>query len=415
MKKHIHIHSDCFIFGGCENMLVNLFNSEIFMGTYNVSFSYRFSPVYEKGFRQQVQKDFRTMPLKLLDINNIMVWANTLSSKVIGLSVKLFATLILKYLFIFWNMFVLFNLLKKEKVDILHINNGGYPGASSCTSVVLAAKLVGIKNIVYVVNNVAVPYKSPLRWLDYPLDRVIARSVNYFITGSIFAGIQLKTVLKLPDNNVLNYHNGIAPRSITEVRQQVTERLGIDSERVLIVVVAILEKRKGHIYLLEAMKQLKYTDRIKDLPILAIEGVGDQINILKDYVKKVGLVEDVIFIEQETNICNLLNAADMFILPSIYQEDFPNVILEAMSLGKPVIATTISGIPEQIDHMKTGILVNPKDSKELVSAISLLLRNPTLRKNMGKNAQIKFQNMFTERISVDRYLKLYRQLLEEEY
>ena len=180
MSARIHFHSDASFFAGCENMLVNLFNDNNFTGSYEISFSYRYSKEYEQGFRQRVTNQVKTYPLAIADAG----WLN------VGL-MKLVAQF-LKYIYIVYNTVLLYKLFRTLKIDLLHINNGGYPGAYSCMSAVFAAKLAGIKRIVYVVNNVAFSYRRPGRWFDYFLDKIVKRSVSVFVTGSVYAGQELQ-------------------------------------------------------------------------------------------------------------------------------------------------------------------------------------------------------------------------------
>ena len=134
--------------------------------------------------------------------------------------------------------------------------------------------------------------------------------------------------------------------------------------------------------------------------------------LLKRFVEEQHLKEHVLFIPKELQIFNLINASDFIILPSIKNEDFPNVILESMSLGKPVIASSFSGIPEQIEHMKSGILVKPGNVQELMDAIKLITGSKDLRITLGKNAKMRFDMLFTDQIATERYGELYKQLIE---
>jgi glycosyltransferase involved in cell wall biosynthesis len=110
------------------------------------------------------------------------------------------------------------------------------------------------------------------------------------------------------------------------------------------------------------------------------------------------------------DIFNLLNASDFVILPSIANEDFPFIVIEAMSLGKPAIGTDIAGMPEQIENNKTGIIVKPKNSDELLQAIMLLAINPLLLQQYSILAKIRFDTLFEESISVRKYYDLYKSI-----
>ena len=130
-------------------------------------------------------------------------------------------------------------------------------------------------------------------------------------------------------------------------------------------------------------------------------------SILKNYISENGLENYVVIIKEIPNVFNLINASDAVILPSIFMEDFPNVIIEAMSLGKPVIGTKIAGVPEQIDHHKNGCLVNPKDSNSLYDSIVHLM-NKDDRETYGIQSKHKYNENYKVEISVNKYIQLYK-------
>jgi glycosyltransferase involved in cell wall biosynthesis len=120
----------------------------------------------------------------------------------------------------------------------------------------------------------------------------------------------------------------------------------------------------------------------------------------------------VIFIGREEHIFNLMNASDCILLPSIRDEDLPNVILEAMSLGKPIIASNLAGIPEEIDA-NSGVLVPPKDHRELAEGLMRILSDESFRTTLGKNARKRFHENFTHEKALNKYRTLYSGLLED--
>lgn len=96
----------------------------------------------------------------------------------------------------------------------------------------------------------------------------------------------------------------------------------------------------------------------------------------------------------------------MFILPCILTDDgdrdgIPSVLIEAMAMQVPVIATDISGIPELIDHMENGLLVPEQDAVALREAMQLVLPQPELRKRFGENGRAKVMRRFTLTDDVD--------------
>lgn len=408
MSPHIHFHSDCSFFAGCENMLVNFSYSEKLAKHAELGFSYRYSVRYQEGLNSRINKDMPIYPLQLVDYNAVF---NKSKSRFFRMIFKVLGFLLLFRLwFLFCNIIVMRSFFRSIKhVDILHVNNGGYPGANSCMAAVFAARLCGIKRIIYVVNNVAVDYQRPTRWLDYPLDRLVVRCVDQFVTGSAFAGKVLAKVLRLPQAKIRSIHNGVRLREPSESRVQFTQRLALPDDRWLIGVVAILEERKGHAVLLGALGLLNR--RVEKMPLLLIEGAGPERSRLVEYVEHYGLKEDVLFVGEEDNVFNILNSVDLVILPSIRNEDFPNVVIESMGLGKTVVASRLCGTPEQIDHRVNGMLVSPSDADELADAIEELMGNTELVGRLGRSANEKFLKEFTAEVSVGRYIQLYDELL----
>ena len=311
-----------------------------------------------------------------------------------------------------YEILVLFRLFKKISPDILHINNGGYPGALSARAAAIAAKLAGVPNVLMVVNNMAVGYRLFSRRIEYPLDILIGKSVDLFVTGSAAAAARLSFVLNIPSGGVLAIHNGIDVRKSSASVVDTRQRLGLEKfEGVVLGIVAVMELRKGHQILLEAIAKLSVENKICNQGVtILIEGDGhlrrELINFVYNY-KLGGLVK---FVGVEKNIVDFMSILDVLILPSVQDEDFPNVILEAMALGKPVIASRLAGIPEQLVDGVTGVLVEPRNVDELGEAIVSLVNKPSLRNEMGHAASARFHDHFTSEIAINNYVNLYSQL-----
>jgi glycosyltransferase involved in cell wall biosynthesis len=413
LKPAILYYSDCHFFAGCENMLVNFFGSNELEELFDISFAYRYSPEYEQGLNSRVTVPVEKTAVRLYDHYELYNRIDATFGKAFRKPLKIIVNLLLiKYIYLLLNIFTLRKMVRSKKIDILHINNGGYPGAYSTIAMVLAARLCGIRRIVYVVNNIAQGYRAPERWLDYLFDKGVIRGVARFVTGSRYAGEQLHRNLGVPEAKIQYIHNGIAPRTVTETRTQVIRRLALPEDRPIFSVIAVLEARKGQVYALKALEQFKETYRDSPVPLCIIEGTGVDEAVLKQYVRDHALEDDVRFIAHESRIFNLINASDIIVVPSIKNE-FPNIILEAMSLGKPIVACDYSDIPEQVEDMKSGLLVRPGDAAGLMHAIKKFLDNEALRTALGNNAKMTFDTQFTDKIATGRYVELYKQLIEE--
>lgn len=406
-KPTLHFYSDCPTFAGCENMLVNFLTSDVLAALYSIDFSYRHSFVYEKAMKQRIQKtSARFLPVR--GIYPFRLYANVRYALLRKLLILIDAFLF-KYPLFLYNVVRIFFHFKKYTIDILHINNGGYPGAYSCGAAVLAAKLSGVKCIVYVANNTVIPYTHPVRWLDYPVDILIRHAVSKFVTASQYAGRELQHTLSISQEKHMSIPNGIKPRDIIQDRSAFREANGFSSSQVLAAVVANLECRKGHIYLLKALQWIKLQNMPS--PIVLIEGVGPEEAYLKKCVFEMGLSDNVRFLGRVQHVFDLMNAVDFVILPSIGYEDFPNVVIEAMGLGRPVVGTDVAGIPEQIVSGETGILIPPKSEEALASSIIRLTKSKVLRESMGTEGYSRFLRFFVKDVAIQNYLGCYQKML----
>lgn len=410
----IHYHSDCGFFAGCESMLATFFNSENFQYSHELSFSYSYSGLYEQGLNQRIEKKIPRYPFifpALTDYRKLPEFIPLVVRKTIMASLRFF----LHFPLLAYEILVLYSCFKRISPEILHINNGSYPGARSAIAACMAARMAGIKIIVMVVNNMAVDYRHYSRWLDFPIDRIVVYSVSIFITGSQAANDRLQTVLNLPTNKLKTIHNGISLREKTCTPVLMRERLGLgEFKGLLFGVVALLVPRKGHQVLLDAVLELLNKEgRLRNEFKILIEGDGPLRETLFDIVVKNDLTRWVMFVGVTENVVDFMSAIDVLILPSIQDEDLPNVISEAMALGKPVIASRLAGTPEQVVEGVTGLLVEPRNASQLAEAIAYLVDNNELRRAMGNQALERFNTFFTSAIALSNYSNLYKKLTQD--
>lgn len=411
MKKILY-YSDCPFFAGCENMLVNFFGSEELSSEFELTFLYRYSERYEEGAKKRMDMS-RSIPVRLVS-EYPKNSSEELKGKPLCFVRRIIWGMVLwvrKYYSIRKNRDILASEFKKIKPDILHINNGGYPAATSCYAAVLAAKDCGLSNIVYVVNNMAEDYRHPLRWFDKRLDKIVKKQVSFFVNGSNNAGSRLKSVLNIPGNKQVTIRNGIIPRKVTQSKEEFLLGLGIKKGTFVFAVVANLEERKGHRILLQAVQRMIGDGGHNDIIVL-LEGNGPLMSEIASLIRKNDLSGFVKMIEVD-QIYNLYNAIDCLVLPSLRNEDFPNTIIEAMGMGVPVIGTSIAGIPEQIDDHVTGLLINPNDVCALAKAMTDMCSDDELYNFCSKNAKNKFERNYTAEISVKNYMDLYLSMISQ--
>jgi glycosyltransferase involved in cell wall biosynthesis len=380
---------------------------------YTTRFTYRYSPEYDAGAASRLPTYVERQPLGLPDPVDLRAGLERRFAsrpRFLRLLKALTYAIPFRQFFELWDIKRLYDILSDEKPELLHVNNGGFPGAGSCNAAAIAGRLTGTP-VIYVVNNLAESYRSPLRWADYPIDRAVAGSVRTFVSGSTAASDQLKSLLKLNDEQVQVLPNGIAVREADETVTETRRRINVPESALLVLMIARLEKRKGHRYLLEAARILTSSGRSKNA-VFVLEGDGPERAALLSQSVDAGIAQVVRFIPSEQNIANLYAAADVVVLPSVGYEDFPNTTLEAMAFSLPVVASRIAGIPEQVVDGVTGILVTPADPHELAEALSSLF-SPQTRRSMGDAGRRRFEDHFTPDRAFDRYDALYRGVLSQ--
>lgn len=163
---------------------------------------------------------------------------------------------------------------------------------------------------------------------------------------------------------------------------------------------------KGLTYLIEAAHRI--LKRRKNVHFLIV-GDGPLRDYLTEKVKKLEMGENVHFVGFRDDIPEVLTTMDIVVQPSLY-EGFPLAILEAMCSAKPVVATRVGGVPEVVEHQRTGLLIPPGDAEALTEAIMWLLDDPVKCEKMGRDARRKVTSQFNIERMVTEYEAFYRDL-----
>src|SRR5438034_1374429 len=165
---------------------------------------------------------------------------------------------------------------------------------------------------------------------------------------------------------VTHIHNGVDPRKVRATRtgDAVRRELGIGPRALLVGTAGRLSHVKGHRYFLRAAQRILETEG--DARFLIV-GDGPLRHELLASAAHLRVEGACLLLGPRTDIYDLIAAMDIFVLPSL-DEGIPMVILEAMALGTPVVATAVGGVPEVIRHRETGLLVAPRDERALAEA-----------------------------------------------
>ncbi|MBF0506641.1 MAG: glycosyltransferase [Nitrospirae bacterium] len=202
-------------------------------------------------------------------------------------------------------------------------------------------------------------------------------------------------------------YNGIDLRKCEGLpsRDELRKKLNMPANFFYIAFVGALVERKGLRFFIQAIRELK-TINIKALI------VGD--GALRDMVKSLARNDERFFmVGYQPNALEYIKASDLLVLPSFY-EGLPNVVMEAMAVGTPVIATNVYGIPELIEDGINGKLVPAKNSGSITDSIEFIRSNPAASAGFVEASRKKAQFFSIERM-VKEYEELYSELVGSLY
>lgn len=205
-------------------------------------------------------------------------------------------------------------------------------------------------------------------------------------------------------------YNGVGlPTASPEPWQSPARKtLGLNTKHLAITVIANFHPYKGHRHVLDAHAALLKTHPHARL---LFAGHGHEENNLRCRASALGVAESVHFLGSTTEIESLLDASDVVVHASS-QEGFPNATLQAMAMGRPVIATRVGGIPEQVVDGTTGLLVDPGHTAGIVSALQRLAEDETLRLSLGAAGRARARDVFSWERMTAAYAGLYTEMAE---
>jgi glycosyltransferase involved in cell wall biosynthesis len=209
--------------------------------------------------------------------------------------------------------------------------------------------------------------------------------IKHAATLIVLTEYMKKKFASWPNKRIFTIPNGIDISVVTNLnRDVIRDELSIKECEHILLFVGRLHEVKGLKYLISAMNIIRDKDKFSRLIIIGNDQ-GER-KILDELIAKFHLEKKICFIANvsQENIFRYMMASDIFILPSM-SEGFPNVLLEAMACGIPIIASNIGGISEIIQDERNGLLVQPRNPEDIGNKILLLLKNEPLRKKISGN------------------------------
>lgn len=212
-----------------------------------------------------------------------------------------------------------------------------------------------------------------------------ARRADALIAVSSATADHLSRIARIPRSGIHVIANGIEITrfdrpELRQRRPELRSGFGFEAEERIVLVVSVLREGKGHEVLIESLPMLwKRVPRAR----LAFAGDGEREAALRALAQRYG--RGVVFLGAREDVPELLAACDLVVLPS-FAEALPTSLIEAAAAGLPSVATKVGGVPDVVEHERTGLLVPPGSPGALAEAMARVLLDRNLSRNLGERA-----------------------------
>jgi glycosyltransferase involved in cell wall biosynthesis len=244
------------------------------------------------------------------------------------------------------------------------------------------------------------------------LDTLTARIPKYFIAVSRHTADSLMRQ-GYPRDRIRVIYNGVsdeAPLAKSRISKNPTD------DRPILGCVGRLCERKGQKDLMKAFRKILDNHPSATLWLIGNDQQkqGEYESELRCLAESLGITGRMVFWGHQDGVKKLMDQMDILVLPS-YDEGFPLVLLEAMSIGLPVIASGVAGIPEMIVDGETGILIPPGNIGAIGDGIERLMSSPLLRKSLGEKGQKRALKEFSKEKMLRQVRELYAAIIDEKH
>lgn len=290
----------------------------------------------------------------------------------------------------------------RDQPQILHVNSSrdSWIGA-------FAARLVPGRPKVVRTRHISTPLNKNLTTrilYRHLVDRVI-------VTGGELTRRAMVERDGLKPNRVTAFPIGI---DLDEFRPAPPSRdlrmeLGLPPEHRLVGLISYLRAYKGHEYFIAAASQI--LARAKDVTFVIV-GEGPEEPAIRARIAELGLTRQVKMLGFREDLLNVFRSLDIFVIPSVEGDTIPQVLMQALAVGLPVVSTTVGSIPDVVQDGQTGFVVPPRNSAALADRIQVLLDDPDLRRSLGVRGRALVESRYSLVRMLDRLEDVYRGLLE---
>lgn len=289
-------------------------------------------------------------------------------------------------------------LLRERAVDVVHTHN-----TQAFTDAGTAIALLGRPAPTLVHTDHARSYPDKLRYVL--AERVLARLAFRVVAVSEHTRRDLVEHVGIPANKLTTIYNGIDdPTRATPAQfDALRAELRLPDDALIIGTGARLMPQKGFVHLLRAMPAV--LQQIRNAYVLLV-GEGPDEELLRAEADTLGIASRVRFTGARLDLPILMQLYDVFALPSVW-EGLPMVVLEALARARTIVASAVGGVPDAIEHGRSGLLVPPADPAALAAALVHALGDAVLRERLGRAGREVFLDRFSARAMTARYESLY--------
>ncbi|MCC2643549.1 MAG: putative Phosphatidylinositol alpha-mannosyltransferase, partial [Nitrospira sp.] len=177
----------------------------------------------------------------------------------------------------------------------------------------------------------------------------------------------------------------------------------------LVGLISYLRSYKGHEYFIEAARIISGQ---RDDVTFIIAGEGPEERSIRTRIEQLGLSSNIRMLGFREDLLNVLRSCDVFAIPSVEGDTIPQVLMQALAVGIPVVSTTVGSIPDVVIDGKTGFVVPPRDAGALAERIAGLLDDAMLRTRMGVEGRLLVQRSYSIEKMLDRMEGVYHRLVQ---
>jgi glycosyltransferase involved in cell wall biosynthesis len=301
------------------------------------------------------------------------------------------------------------NIIRNEKIDLLH---------SQGTRADFFARIAGkLSSIPHIICTVTMPVEGfdvgPIRKGIYRFaDRLSERYVDRFIVVSDYLRNALIERRGLPPESVIRIYNGIELDHYLPYGEgepaSLRDQWNIPQDVPLIGAVGRMVWQKGLKYLIQAAPAIK---QVRPEVWFLFVGEGPLRPDFESLAHQLNVHDRVVFTGFRSDIQQILSTIDILVAPSLL-EGFPMITLEAMAMSKPIVATQIQGIVEQISDEEEGLLVPSRNPEALARAVLRLIHDKNLSSRVGATARRKVESCFSVQEMVRETGRVYLSILQ---